>query len=80
MQKTGAINTMANKTSEYEIEEMIKLYKDGNSLSDISKIIGKSVSTIRKYLNKNGIKIKSSFDRLTDIEKIDICNLYLENK
>ena len=71
---------MANKTSEYEIEEMIKLYKDGNSLSDISKIIGKSVSTIRKYLNKNGIKIKSSFDRLTDIEKIDICNLYLENK
>lgn len=71
---------MANKITEYEIEEIIRLYQEGNSLVNISRIIGRSRDTVKKYLNKNGIEIKSTFDRLTDIEKIDICNLYLENK
>ena len=68
------------KITEDKIQEMIKLYNDGKTFSDISKILGVSSYTISKYLKSKGIKRKRTFDRLTENERTDICNLYLENK
>lgn len=69
------------KITEDKIQEMIKLYNDGKTLVDISRILRVSSDTISKYLRSRGIERKRRiFDRLTDNEKLDICNLYLENK
>ena len=68
------------KITEDKIQEMINLYNEGKTFSDISKILGFSSGTISKHLKSKGISRKRTFDRLTENERTDICNLYLENK
>lgn len=67
------------KITEDKIQEMIKLYNDGKTFADISKIIGVSSDTVSKYLKLKGITHKRTFDRLTENERFDICNLYLKD-
>ena len=59
---------------------MIQLYEQGNTFANIAKTMGIDRGTVRKYLKSKGIVRKRTFDRLNEEERIDICNLYLENR
>lgn len=68
------------KINEDKVQKMINLYNEGKTFSDISKTLGVSSDTISKYLKLKGIQRKRTFDRLSENERLDICDLYLENK
>lgn len=68
------------KITEDKIQEMIRLYEDGNTFTNISKIMNIDPNTVSKYLKSKGIARKRFFDRLTEEERLEICDLYLENK
>ena len=68
------------KITEDKIQEMIKMYDEGKTFSDIAKIMNVSSDTISRHLKKKGIIYKKVSDRLTEEERLDICNLYLDNK
>lgn len=42
----------------FDIQEIKKLYKDGNSLEEIADIFGKSRATVSYVLSYNGIKAR----------------------
>ena len=68
------------KITEDKIQEKIKMYDEGKTFSDIAKIMNVSSDTISRHLKKKGIIYKKVSDRLTEEERLDICNLYLDNK
>ena len=68
------------KITEETIQRMIQLYEQGNTFANIAKTMGIDRGTVRKYLKSKGIVRKRTFDRLNEEERIDICNLYLENR
>ncbi len=70
------------KITEDKIQEMIKLYNEGKTFSKISKMIGVSSDTVSKYLKLKGCApINHGFlNRLNEEEKLEICDLYLDNK
>ena len=71
---------MAKRITEDKIQEIVKLYEEGKNFTYIAKLTGISTDTISKHLRLKGIIYKRNFDRLTEDERLDICNLYLENK
>lgn len=41
------------------IDRMVELYQSGLSLNDVSRQIGRSTKTVKKYIELRGIKIRS---------------------
>ena len=70
---------MAKRITEDKIQEMIRLYEEGKTFIDISNIIDVHSDTISKYLKQHGITYKNVFDRLSEDERNDICQLYLDD-
>jgi len=63
--------------------EICELYREGNTISSISRITGNSRQIISNCLEKNGLRKKpivDSVNKLTDIEKTRIIELYNEGK
>lgn len=79
--KYGVIDTMA-KNIEDKIQEMVKLYNNGKTFTEISAAINIPRDTVSKLLKEMGIapKNNSYLNRLNDREKKEICNLYLNDK
>lgn len=65
-----------------EVEKIIDLYKDGNSLCYIAKLIGTAHKTVAQYLDKNDIARprKTKILIRDDIKTKDIINLYINGK
>lgn len=68
------------KITEDKIQEMIKLYEEGKTYSDISKIMNISADTISKHLKSKGVPRNTILGKLTESDRNEICNLYLEDK
>lgn len=71
---------MAKKTNDEIIKKVIEYYNNGKTNVYISNELGICEDTVRKILLSNGIKKKSYIDRLTENEKDEVCQLYLQNK
>lgn len=68
------------KLKEETIHKIIEMYNSGKSQTQIGKELGISIDTVRKYLIKNGVKIGSIYNRLTEEQLQEVCDLYIENK
>lgn len=67
------------KITEDKIQEMIQLYKEGNNLIEISKILKIKDATIANYLDKRGVRLKKKPNaKLSTYEKELILSLYEE--
>ena len=53
---TGVIDIMA-KITEDKIQEMIKLYNEGKTFAEISRIINVTSGTISKHLKSRGVPL-----------------------
>ena len=68
------------KITKVDIEKMVELFDSGLSQAEIGKQLGICSDTVRKYLRKENCNYSSYFDRLTETEKMEVVDLYLENK
>lgn len=69
---------MGKRITEDKIQEMIMLYKEGNNVQSISKILKIKSDTVVKYLDERNIRTKKSNILLSDEDKEIILNLYVD--
>lgn len=71
---------MYTKESELNVKEIINLYLSGLSANKISKHLNISVSTIIRYLRKNGIEVTSTKTKWLNLPEDKIIKLYQKGK
>ena len=66
------------RITEDKIQDMIQMYEEGKTFTDIAKVTGASFDTVRKHLKARGCQ-RGIINRLSKPEQEEICAWYLED-
>ena len=66
---------MANKTIELDKDKITILYESGNTTEEISKLFSVTPPTIRRFMKKHDIEIRTSRNLLTAEQKQEAKNM-----
>ncbi len=62
--KQNGVKMRLTPPSDDEVCEMVRLYESGLSLAVVSKIVGKSVGTVKRYLQEYGVRTRDTHRRV----------------
>jgi DNA-directed RNA polymerase specialized sigma24 family protein len=62
--KKNGVRMRLSSPSDQEVCEMVRLYESGLSLASVSKIIGKSVGTVKRSVLESGVQTRDTHGRL----------------
>jgi transcriptional antiterminator len=62
--KENGVRMRLTPPSDQEVREMVRLYESGLSLAAVGKSIGKSVGTVKRYLQEYGVRTRDTHGRV----------------
>jgi hypothetical protein len=62
--KENGVRMRLTPPSDQDVREMVRLYESGLSLAAVGKSIGKSVGTVKRYLQEYGVRTRDTHGRV----------------